>query len=120
MITYADKQYKEEAIKHILNPIVKQWFFNRFKEFSLPQLYAVMDIHSRSNVLISAPTGATKTLTSFLSILNELITLDLAGVLEEKIYAVYISPLKALSNDISVNLVKPLEEINEIAKKNGK
>jgi len=120
MIEFIEDPRKKEDVEKILHPFVREWFFSKFKEFSLPQLYGVMEVHEGNNVLISAPTGATKTLTAFLSILNELVTLDLAGVLEEKIYAVYISPLKALSNDISVNLVKPLEEINEIAKKNGK
>ncbi|MDP7322668.1 MAG: hypothetical protein QF655_03360, partial [Candidatus Woesearchaeota archaeon] len=67
MITTMQKPYKPEQIDHILNPIVKKWFFTRFKEYSLPQLYGVMEIHSRNNILISAPTGATKTLTGFLS-----------------------------------------------------
>src|SRR3989344_605225 len=120
MIEFIEDPRKKEDVEKILHPFVREWFFSKFKEFSLPQLYGVMEVHEGNNVLISAPTGATKTLTAFLSILNELVTLDLAGVLEEKIYAVYISPLKALSNDISVNLVKPLEDINEIAKKNGK
>ena len=70
MITYADKPYKPEQIRHILNPLIDKWFFTRFKEFSLPQLFGVMEIHSRNNILVSAPTGATKTLTAFLSILN--------------------------------------------------
>ena len=57
----------------ILHPVVKKWFFSKFKDFSLPQRYGVTEIHSRNNVLVFAPTGATKTLTGFLSILNELI-----------------------------------------------
>ena len=60
------------------------------------------------------------TLTAFLAILNELVTLDLEGGLKDKVYAVYVSPLKALSKDIEVNLLEPLEEINKIAKKHGK
>ena len=73
----------------------------------------------KKNILISAPTGSGKTLTSFLSILNNLIGLAEIGKLEDKIYAVYSSPLKALSNDIHKNLVEPLEEINELAKSKG-
>ncbi len=102
-----------------LNPLVREWFFSRFKEFSLPQLYGVMPIWERKNILISAPTGGTKTLTAFLSILNYLVTLAEKNELEEKVYAVYVSPLKALSNDIHVNLIKPLEEIEELAEKKG-
>jgi ATP-dependent helicase Lhr and Lhr-like helicase len=117
MITYAKKPYKPEQLKNILNPIVKKWFFKRFKEFSLPQLYGVMDIHSRINVLVSAPTGATKTLTSFLSILNELIDCGEKGILEDRVYCVYVSPLRALSEDIKVNLSAPLKEMEKIANK---
>ena len=66
--------------------------------------------------MISAPTGGTKTLTAFLSILNYLIILARKEELEDKVYCVYISPLKALSNDIFVNLQEPLKEIKELAK----
>ncbi|MCH8329331.1 MAG: ATP-dependent helicase [Nanoarchaeota archaeon] len=111
------KPYKPEQIDHILNPIIKKWFFTKFKEYSLPQLYGVMEIHSRNNILISAPTGATKTLTGFLSILNELIDSSEKGILEDKVYCVYISPLRALSEDIKHNLVEPLKEMEEIANK---
>ncbi|HJX50726.1 MAG TPA: ATP-dependent helicase, partial [Candidatus Nanoarchaeia archaeon] len=65
----------------------------------------------------SAPTGGTKTLTAFLSILNYLIMLAEKNELEDKIYAVYTSPLKALTNDIHKNLVEPLQEIYELAEK---
>ena len=106
MITAIEKPCAPEQISQILNPIVKKWFFTKFKEYSLPQLYGVMEIHSRSNILISAPTGATKTLTGFLSILNELIDSSEKGILEDKVYCVYISPLRALSEDIKINLVK--------------
>ena len=117
MITYAEKPYKPEEIKRILNPIIDEWFFTRFKEFSLPQLFGVMEIHSRNNILVSAPTGATKTLTAFLSILNELIDSSEKGILENRVYCVYVSPLRALSEDIKVNLVEPLKEMEKIANK---
>ncbi|MEK6960492.1 MAG: DEAD/DEAH box helicase [Nanoarchaeota archaeon] len=101
----------------ILHPWVKAWFQSKFKAYSLPQLFGVMEIHSRKNTLISAPTGATKTLTAFLSILNELVDSADKGILKDKIYCVYISPLKALNEDIKVNLINPLKEIEEIAGK---
>jgi len=114
----AELRHKEE-IKENLDPLVREWFFLKFKKFSLPQLYGVMPIYERKNILISAPTGGTKTLTAFLSILNYLVSLARKEELEEKVYCVYCSPLKALSNDIFVNLVRPLSEIEEIAKKQG-
>ncbi|PIN86321.1 ATP-dependent helicase [Candidatus Woesearchaeota archaeon CG10_big_fil_rev_8_21_14_0_10_44_13] len=117
MIIYKEKQDSEEKLLNILNPTVRKWFFSRFKEFSLPQLFGVTEIHSRKNILVSAPTGATKTLTAFLSVLNELVDSAEKGILENKIYCVYISPLKALNNDIEKNLVEPLKQIEDIAGK---
>lgn len=114
MIRYKNKPNTEDQLKKMLNPLVKKWFFSRFKSFSLPQLHGVMEIHSRNNLLVSAPTGATKTLTGFLSILNELVDSAQKGILEDRTYAVYISPLRALSNDIYKNLIEPLKEIEEI------
>src|SRR3990167_2498211 len=110
------KQGTEEEIKKILHPLVTEWFFSKFPEFSLPQKYGVLAIWKRKNILISAETGGTKTLTAFLSILNHLIILSEKQELENKVYAVYTSPLKALSNDIHKNLIEPLQEIEELAK----
>ncbi|MBU4502972.1 MAG: ATP-dependent helicase [Nanoarchaeota archaeon] len=117
MIEEKTKPDKEKDIKELLHPIVKKWFFKRFKEFSLPQKFGVMEIHKRNSILVSAPTGATKTLTGFLSILNELIDSAEKGILQDKVYCVYISPLKALNNDIFFNLITPLKEMEEIAGK---
>ncbi len=118
MRTQARLRTSKEIIS-VLDPLVKEWFFSKFGKFSLPQLYGVMPIHERKNILISAPTGGTKTLTAFLSILNYLVMLARKEELEDKVYCVYISPLKALNNDIYVNLEKPLSEIKELAKKKG-
>ncbi|MEK6898419.1 MAG: ATP-dependent helicase [Nanoarchaeota archaeon] len=113
------EKYTEKEIKEILNPLVSEWFFSKFKEFSLTQQYGVLNIWKRKDILISAPTGGTKTLTAFLSILNYLVGLAERNNLDDRIVAVYTSPLKALSNDIHKNLVEPLEEINELAKSKG-
>jgi len=110
---------KKEDIIEALHPLVKEWFFSKFEEFSLPQLYGVMPIYERKNILISAPTGGTKTLTAFLSIINYIVGLACKNELEDKIYAAYISPLKALSNDIHKNLEEPLKEIEKIAEEKG-
>jgi ATP-dependent helicase Lhr and Lhr-like helicase len=117
MVIYNEKPNTDEEIYAVLNPLVKQWFHSKFKTFCPPQQYAVLDIHSRKNVLVSAPTGSGKTLTAFLSILNELIDSSQKGILEDKVYCVYISPLKALNQDVRVNLVRPLEEMQELAGK---
>ena len=117
MLSQKSKPNTSNEIKAILNPIISKWFFNRFKEFSLPQLYGVMEVHNHNNVLISAPTGSTKTLTSFLSVLNELVNLSEKNELEDKVYCIYISPLKALNNDIGVNLIEPLKDMEKQAEK---
>ena len=116
MIEHITEPQKSETITKILNPLLREWFFKKFKDYSPPQLYGVMEIHKRNNILLSASTGSGKTLTSFLSILNELIILSENDLLENKVYCVYISPLKALNNDVSKNLKEPLAEIKEIAK----
>jgi len=113
------KQGTEEEIKKILHPLVTEWFFSKFPEFSLPQKYGVLAIWKRKNILISAETGGTKTLTAFLSILNYLIILAEKQELKNKVYAVYTSPLKALSSDIWKNLIEPLHEIEALAEKKG-
>lgn len=111
--------YASDDVRKILHPLVEEWFFLKFKDFSKTQLYGVKNIWDRKNILISAPTGGTKTLTAFLGIINYLVGLSLKEELEDKIYAVYVSPLKALSNDIFVNLETPLKEISDLAEKKG-
>ncbi|MFH1849085.1 MAG: ATP-dependent helicase [archaeon] len=115
MAEYIEKPSKAQEIRKILDPDLRKWFDSKFKDFCLPQKYGIIPIHSRQNVLVSAPTGSGKTLTAFLSILNELIDSAKKGILENRVYAIYVSPLKALSNDIYVNLIEPLSEIEEIA-----
>src|SRR3989338_2038231 len=110
MITFKEQPNTDEEIFKVLHPLVKQWFQQKFKTFGLPQKFAVLDIHSRKNILVSAPTGSGKTLTAFLSVLNELIDSSEKGILEDKTYCIYISPLKALNYDIEVNLRQPLKE----------
>lgn len=116
---FEGKKHTEAETKKILHPLVREWFFSKFQGFSMTQLYGVYEIWHRNNILISAPTGGTKTLTAFLSILNYLVGLAEKNKLEEKVYAIYTSPLKALSNDIHKNLVEPLNEIRELAEKKG-
>ena len=117
MITFKEKPNNDEEIFNILNPIVKRWFKQKFNSFCLPQKFGVLPIHSRRNILICAPTGSGKTLTAFLSILNELIDSAEKGILENKTYCIYISPLKALNYDVAFNLIQPLKEIEELSGK---
>lgn len=106
-----------ESTLKVLNPIFKKWFFSQFKELSLPQQYSIYTINARENILVSAPTGSGKTLSAFGAVLNELTDLESKGKLEDKIYCVYISPLKALNNDIRRNLELPLSQIEEQEKR---
>ena len=117
MIHTKEKADSQKDVERLLHPIVKQWFFSRFQEFSLPQLYGVTEVHARNNILVSAPTGSGKTLTAALAIINELIDSSEKGILEDKIYCLYINPLKALSNDLEVNLKAPLHEMETLAQK---
>jgi len=114
MVKIKNQKNTKVELDNILHPIVKKWFYSRFSEYSLPQRFGVMEVHSRKNILISAPTGATKTLTSFLSILNELVDSAEKGILEDRVYCIYVSPLKALNYDIQVNLLEPLREMEEL------
>ncbi|MEK6889426.1 MAG: ATP-dependent helicase [Nanoarchaeota archaeon] len=117
-IEYADAESVED-VRKVLHPLVAEWFFSRFKDFSLTQRYSVKRINDRKNILVSAPTGGTKTLSAFLGIINYLVGLSIKNELENKIYAVYVSPLKALSNDVHYNLITPLDEIKMLAEKKG-
>ncbi|PIN75016.1 ATP-dependent helicase [Candidatus Woesearchaeota archaeon CG10_big_fil_rev_8_21_14_0_10_37_12] len=117
LISWKEKPNTKTEVENLLNPTIKKWFLTRFPNFSLPQLFGVYEIHCRNNILVSAPTGATKTLTGFLSVLNELVDNAEKGKLEDKVYCIYISPLKALSNDIEKNLKEPLKQIEELAGK---
>ena len=73
MITHQKEPYPDKETLATLCPLVKTWFLSKFKTFAPPQKYAIKNIHDRKSTLVSAPTGSGKTLTAFLSILNELI-----------------------------------------------
>jgi len=101
------------------DPLVAEWFERRFKRPTDPQLAGWPEIRSGRDVLISAPTGSGKTLAAFLICLDTLIKRARAGELADETAAVYVSPLKALSNDIRKNLETPLAEIRELAEQRG-
>ncbi|XRP96473.1 ATP-dependent helicase [Methanocaldococcus sp. 16A] len=115
-VEYLKKEYSDEEIYEILEEPVKEWFKRKYKTFTPPQRYAIKEIHEGKNVLICSPTGSGKTLSAFLAGINELIKLSMENKLEDRIYILYVSPLRALNNDIERNLKEPLKEIYEVAK----
>ncbi len=103
----------------LLRPYTAEWFRRTFRRFLKPQRYAIPLIKARKNVLIFSPTGSGKTLAAFLGILDELFRLGEEGRLEDKVYCIYVSPLRALSNDIRKNLQVPYEGIRKVAEEMG-
>ena len=115
MIEEQTKSYTKKQIFKTLHPWVQKWFDSQFEDFTPAQKKSIIDISKKNNILISSPTGSGKTLTAFLSVISDLTTLAEKNQLEDKVYCIYISPLKALDNDIEKNLDEPLKGITEIA-----
>src|SRR6266700_3058478 len=93
------------------HPAVARWFEEKFGSPTEPQERGWPAIQSGGNTLIAAPTGSGKTLAAFLAALDELFRDGLAGKLKHETRVLYVSPLKALSNDIHKNLEEPLAGI---------
>ena len=93
------------------HPAVQQWFERVFDGPTEPQRRGWAPIQAGRHTLIAAPTGSGKTLAAFLAAIDDLVRQAVAGELEEGVQVVYVSPLKALSNDIQKNLQVPLEGI---------
>jgi ATP-dependent Lhr-like helicase len=98
------------------HPLIRQWFQERFPAPTDAQRLGWPAIGRRQDTLIAAPTGSGKTLTAFLASLDRLLRLALAGELVDQTYVVYVSPLRALSNDIQRNLQGPLAELLNLAR----
>ncbi len=101
------------------HPLVRQWFAERLGEPTEPQLRGWPAIREGRDVLIAAPTGSGKTLSAFLAFLDQLFAEALAGALPDQTHLVYVSPLKALGNDVQKNLLEPLAELEERARAAG-
>ncbi len=95
----------------IFHPAVAHWFARSFPAPTKPQLQAWPEIKKQRHTLIAAPTGSGKTLAAFLSAIDDLVRLGVDGKLDDTTHVIYVSPLKALSNDIQRNLQTPLEGI---------
>lgn len=107
---------EEDTLKG-LRPYVAQWFRERFGDMTPPQKYAIPLIQANKSTLIFSPTGSGKTLAAFLSMINKLFSIGEAGELQETVYVLYVSPLRALNNDIKRNLMIPLEGIRETSRR---
>jgi ATP-dependent helicase Lhr and Lhr-like helicase len=101
------------------HPAVASWFTRQFSQPTEPQVKAWPAIKDRRHTLIAAPTGSGKTLSAFLSAIDDLVRQGIEGKLEDATQVVYVSPLKALSNDIQRNLQQPLEGIQAELRKMG-
>ena len=101
------------------HPLVRAWFRETFGEPTRPQAEGWPRIAAGEDTLIAAPTGSGKTLAAFLSCLDRLLAEALRGPLPDATRVVYVSPLKALSNDVSKNLKGPLEALTARAAQAG-
>ena len=101
------------------HPLIRDWFNQRFDGPTEAQAKGWPAIAVGKHTLIAAPTGSGKTLAAFLTCLDNLVKAGLDGGLPDSTQVVYVSPLKALSNDIHRNLSVPLQEIAEMAERNG-
>src|SRR5579864_5471829 len=103
----------------LFHPSVAAWFERSFSAPTTAQAQAWPAILAGQHVLISAPTGSGKTLAAFLAAIDGLVRLGLAGELKDETQIVYVSPLKALSNDIQRNLQVPLAGIGKCLRELG-
>src|ERR1700689_1717392 len=101
------------------HPIVQEWFAGRFGTATEPQEQGWPHILANRTTLISAPTGSGKTLAAFLTCIDRLVRKAIAGELTDTTQVLYVSPLKALGNDIQKNLEQPLGEILALAGARG-
>ena len=101
------------------HPLVARWFEARFATPTEPQEAGWPALQGGRDALISAPTGSGKTLAAFLACLDRLVRQALAGALRDETEVLYVSPLKALGNDVEKNLQAPLAELAALARAEG-
>lgn len=119
--TSSVRSYRKKSImlSRLFSPVVWQWFEQRYGKASQVQHQAWPVIHAEQSVLISAPTGSGKTLAAFLAVIDRLVRQGMTTDLPDTTQVVYVSPLKALSNDIHKNLQEPLEGISRALLESG-
>ncbi|MCC6335524.1 MAG: DEAD/DEAH box helicase [Myxococcales bacterium] len=116
--THAAQVSVHEALTPF-HPVVRAWFHQTLGEPTEPQVRGWPLIREGRDVLIAAPTGSGKTLTAFLACLDELFQQAAQGTLPDETRVLYVSPLKALGNDVQKNLLFPLEQLKARAKDAG-
>ncbi len=103
----------------LFHPFIQEWFRGRFEAPTQAQAAGWPAIARGRHTLIAAPTGSGKTLAAFLTCIDSLVRDGLSEGLPDATQVVYVSPLKALSNDIQKNLATPLKEISDLAQQAG-
>src|SRR5574341_1450071 len=103
----------------LFQPLVTRWFTERFGAPTAPQARGWTHIAAGRDTLIAAPTGSGKTLAAFLWSINHLVEAAQGGTLADETAVIYVSPLKALGNDIQKNLQEPLAAIRALAEQAG-
>jgi ATP-dependent Lhr-like helicase len=101
------------------DPLIQEWFAEKFAAVTEPQRLGWPEIQAGHDVLISAPTGSGKTLAAFLTAIDSLVRQARIGELPNQTQILYVSPLKALSNDIHKNLDIPLAGVAKLAASQG-
>src|SRR5919106_425440 len=102
-------------LSEFFHPLVVEWFESKFTEPTDAQWQSWPRIVAREHTLVAAPTGSGKTFAAFLVAIDRLLRQAVSSDLPDEVQVVYVSPLKALSNDIRRNLQAPLEEIQALA-----
>src|SRR5438132_6402222 len=106
-------------VLELFHPAIRAWFASAFAAPTAAQLEAWPAIKAGRHALVAAPTGSGKTLAAFLAAIDALVREGIEGGLADETHVVYVSPLKALSNDIQRNLVAPLAGIRATLEQSG-
>lgn len=115
-IIYASEHDEKHVLSYLLEPL-SLWVKERLNTLTPPQRMSIPYIKQGYNVLISSPTGTGKTLAAFLPIIDDLIREAVEGRLADHVYVVYVSPLRALNNDMKKNLLNPFNDLKNYIKK---
>lgn len=120
VLKYADLDVSENDVLDSLKPYVKEWFRKKYGELTPVQRKTIPLVKKGFSVLVSSPTGTGKTLAVFLGVIDNMYDFyEKNGKLPDGIHVVYVSPLRALNNDMRRNLYEPVKGIIEVAKEMG-